>query len=264
MLLLEKMTVFAQLMRREAYVYRYRIPRYVINYLLIYPFLYSICFGYLQAQSYFGTQARQTGTLSFAGVGLIMMMITAYRSTFDLFHDLLDYKNVTYRMTILNPKLVLLQHILFGWMLSFMLMLPFYPIAATLAGHIFDTSHTNWPQLVLLLAVGSLTCVTYHLLAAIVLTRPEQISTFWFRGNFVMLVFGGAWIPHYVIQTVAPPIGYLSYVLPITYISDGLRQVIIGSNLFMPLSICIPMLACYSIIFMGACCYLFKKRIDHL
>lgn len=264
MLLRTKMTIFAQLMRREAYIYRYRIPRYVINYLLIYPFLYSVCFGYLQAQCYFGAQASKTGTLSFAGVGLIMMMITAYRSTFDLFHDLLDYKNVTYRMTLLNPKLILLQHILFGWILSFILMLPFYPTASILAGHIFDTSNTNWPMLVALLAIGCLCCVSYHLLAAIILTRPEHLSTFWFRGNFVMLVFGGAWIPHYVMQLVAPPIGYLSYVLPITYISDGLRQAIIGGEQFMPLHVCLPLLLAYSALFIGACWHMFKKRLDHL
>jgi len=258
----EKLAVFAQLFRRELFVYRYRLQRYFINYLLIYPFLYSVCFGYLQAKTYFGTSASTTGTLSFAGVGLIMMMITAYRTTFDVFHDLLDYKNIVYRVTVSSIPIALAQHLLFGWILSTLLMLPFYPTAYLLAGSVFNMSNTNWYALALIIIIGCLCCVSYHLLAAICLTRIEHTSTFWFRGNFVMLVFGGAWIPHYVIQTVFPAVGYFTYALPITYISDGLRQAIIGGPQFMSLSICIPMLLLFSCAFIKLSAYALKKRLD--
>ncbi len=254
--------LFLQLLRRECFVYRYRIQRYVINYLIIYPFLHSVCFGYLQAKCYFGLSASKTGTLSFAGVGIIMMMITAYRTTFDIFHDLLDYKNMVYRITVSSINIVLAQHLVFGWIASTLLMLPFYPVASLLAGSVFNMSNTQWPYLMLMIISGCLCCVSYHIFAAICLTRIDHLSAFWFRGNFVMLVFGGAWIPHYVIETLFPSVGMLTYALPITYLSDGLRQAIIGGPQFLPLSVCIAMLLLFSSLFIVASHVALKKRLD--
>jgi ABC-type polysaccharide/polyol phosphate export permease len=137
-------------------------------------------------------------------------------------------------------------------------------ISRILVGHVFDMSNIDWFSLFAVLAFGCLCCVSYHMLAAIILKRVEQIGTFWFRVNFVLLVFGGTWIPHYVMASIIPALDRITYLNPITYITEGLRQSIIGGSRFLPISTCIITLMVFSVLFTTLSCYALKKRIDHI
>lgn len=256
--------VFGQFFRRDLYVYGKQLNRYIINYVFIYPIIYSICFAFLQAKNYFGAQARELGTLSFSGVILLLVASTAYRSTFDTFFDLIGNKHISFRITLLNPRLLLLEQVLFASILTFCMTAPFYFISHLLVGHVFDMSHIHWPALLSVLAFGCVCCVSYHTLAAVTLKCIEQIGTFWFRVNFVLLVFGGAWIPHYVISSLMPTLGYITYLNPITYVTEGLRQAIVGGPRFLPISVCLCVLAGFSAMFILLSFHALKKRIDHV
>jgi ABC-2 type transport system permease protein len=258
------LSIFYQFFRRDLYVYSKQLNRFVINYVFIYPSIYAICFAFLQARNYFGDQAQQLGTLSFSGVVLLIMASTAYRSTFDTFFDIIDQKHISFCITLISPRLLLLQRILFASLLTFCLNVPFYFVARLLIGHMFDMSNMQWTSLLLILAVGSVCCVSYHMLAAVSLKCIEQIGSFWFRVNFVLLVFGGTWIPHYVIRSIFPVLGYLTYLNPITYITEGLRQSIIGGQRFLSILICVAALICFIVVFITLSFKTLKKRIDHI
>jgi len=259
---LNSLYIFGQFFRRDLYVYGKQLNRFVINYVLIYPALYAICFAFLQAKNYFGDNAKEMGTLSFAGVVLLVMSSVAYRSTFDLFFDLIENKHISFRVTLLDPRLIMLEHFIFASLFTFILCAPFYLISYILVGHIFDMSHIHWLSLFSVLALGSMCCVSYHLLAAVILKRVEQIGTFWFRVNFVLQVFGGTWIPHYVISAVIPALGYITYLAPLTYVTEGLRQAIVGGPRFLSLSTCMGALVLFTILFIALSFRALKKRID--
>lgn len=261
---LNSLYIFGQFFRRDMYVYGKQLNRFIINYVLIYPIIYAICFAFLQAKNYFGENAQEMGTLSYAGVILLVIASTAYRSTFDTFFDLIEHQHISFCITRLNPRLILLQRLLFASILTFCLTAPFYLISRILVGHIFDMSHIHWPSLLSVLALGCICCVSYHMLAAVTLKYVEQIGTFWFRVNFVLLVFGGTWIPHYVISSVIPTIGYLTFLNPITYITEGLRQSIVGGSRFLPIHTCLIALTLFSVVLIGFSFHALKRRIDHI
>ena len=88
--LLNSWYIFGQFFKRDLYVYGKQLKRFIINYVLIYPVIYAICFASLQAKNYFGEHAQEMGTLSFSGVVLLIMASVSYRSTFDVFFDLIE------------------------------------------------------------------------------------------------------------------------------------------------------------------------------
>ena len=257
-------TVFAQLMRRDVYVYGKQWKQLLINNVLIYPIIYSIAFAYLQSRAYFGNNAESMGTLVFAGNIIIPLMNNAFFIAFDLFFDLLHSRHITYQITVLNPRLVLLQRLLTTWLFCFILSAPFYPIAKLILGNKLNTTHTQWALVMIIIAAGSFCCASYHLLAACIIKRPYQINTFWARINIPMFTFGGFFIPRYIIESFSPILGALLYLNPAVYITDGLRQALVGGPHFLPIWLCTGVLIITGCICFFITCYCFKKQIDHI
>lgn len=256
--------IFVHFIQRELFVYSKQLKRYITNYVVIYPFLYAIAFAYIQSRAYFGQQDVSMSTLLFAGNIIIPLMGTAFHITFDVFFDLLGNKFITYQTTILHPRLVILARILFAWILVFCLMLPFYPLGKLFLGNFLDTSATNWFYVAIILLASSLMCVSYHMLAAVYFTRTSQIELLWARINLPMFTLGGFWIPRTIIYEFSPTLGTLLYLNPAIYVTEGLRQAIIGGSQFLPLWLCLSALFGFSIVFILLTWHAFKKRIDHI
>jgi len=256
--------IFFHCMHRELCVYKPQLTKLLINNTLLLPIILTLSVAYLQARSFFGDDARTMSTLIFAGNIIIPLMTTAFTIMFNLFFDLQGPKYITYQMTILSPKLVLLQRLLFGWLLAFTLTLPFYPVGKLLLRTHLNTAHTNWPAVFAMVLTSTLFCTSYHLLAAIYITRASSINTFWARINGPMLSLGGLFIPLFTMQQFSALFGTLIYLNPAIYITDGLRQAIIGGNQFLPLWLCMSVLTGCSVVCFVLSLMVFKKRLDHI
>lgn len=256
--------IFAHCMHRELCVYQSQLKKLFINNTVLLPIILTLSVAYLQARSFFGTDAHSMSTLIFSGNIIIPLMTTAFTIMFNLFFDLQGPKYITYQMTVLSPRLVLLQRLLFGWMLAFTLTAPFYPIGKVLLGSELDTAHTRWPAVLGMVLVSTLFCTSYHLLAAIYITNPATINTFWARINGPMLSLGGLFIPLCTMQQFSVLFGNLMYLNPALYVTEGLRQAIIGGNQFLPLWVCVLVLTTCSITCFVLSMMLFKKRLDHI
>jgi hypothetical protein len=257
-------SVFVQYMRRELYVYKKQLPQLLVNHTLILPVMFSISIAYLQARSYFGANAHGMSTLLFSGNIIIPLMTTAFSIMFALFFDLQGPRFVTYQITMLNPRLVVLQRLLFGWLLTFILTAPFYPIGKLLLRTELNTANTSWPAVFAMVLVSTLFCTSYHLLAAIYITNPASINMLWARVNGPMLSLGGLFIPFFIMQQFSALFGKLMYLNPGIYITDGLRQAIIGGEQFLPLWLCMGVLTGCSIVCFMFSVVVFKKRLDHI
>lgn len=166
-------------------------------------------------------------------------------------------------MTVLKPQLIIIEQILFSSFFTFFIMIPFFPLARIFASSYIDLSNVSWPSLYLTLYCGSLCVSAYHKLAAVLLT-VEKIGMFWTRINHVLLVLGGFWIPLYTMRAFSPTLGFVLRFNPVVYLTEGLRQSIVGGNDFLPLSQSITALLILTVIFTILACYFFKKRVDHL
>ncbi len=257
--------IFYQFLIRDTYVHiRHHWNTILLNHVIIYPMLYSISFAYILTNAYFGADHVSTGTMLFAGNIIIPMIVSAYKITFDLFFDMQNNRFVDYQIILLNPKLLILERIFFAWLFTFCTSLPFYPIAKLLIGSNLDFSNTNWIQVILMLALGSLFCVSYHQLVSCMITRRDQIGILWSRVNDIFISFGGFWFPLAVMYVYWPAFGTLMYLNPMIYVTEGLRSAILGGNEFLSVYICAPILFSMSMICIVFTCSFFKKRMDHI
>ena len=233
-----------------------------INYALIYPTVFAIQTGYLQATSYFGGGDPQINTVLFAGTILLIMMLFTYKQNIELLFDLEQQRYVDYQITLLNPFLVLLERILFTGLYTFLIALPFYPVAGFLLPSLVDLSNANWLHVALILFAGSLCLSAYHLMAACMLKRSSNISSLWNRANNVLITLGGFWIPWYVMYQYSKTLGYLVYLNPAIYLTEGLKGAVTGNPIFLPFGLCLAMLYLFTVLFTGLCWLSFKRRVD--
>jgi ABC-2 type transport system permease protein len=123
--------------------------------------------------------------------------------------------------------------------------------------------HVAWPSLFLMLYLGCLCCAAYNKLAVMFL-RIKTLSSFWVRFNQPLQAFGGFWIPSHIIHTFSPALGYLVRLNPLMYLTEGIRQALIGGPDFLPIWQCASALLFMSIFFSALACYFFKNRVDHI
>lgn len=254
--------LFLQFLYHDFYLQKQQLLNHVINYSIIYPALYTFCFAYLQTQIYFHGQT-QIGAMVFAGTCMVPLLVLTFHITFDLLFDLEKNKHTYYQITAINPRLLLVEQILFSSLFTFFIMIPFFPFARIFASSFIDLTNIHWPSLFLMLYLGALCFSAYHKLAAVILS-VKKISMFWTRVNYILLILGGFWIPLHVIHQFSPVLGFLVRLNPILYLTEGLRQSIIGGSRFLPLTQCASALFVLSIIFTLLSFHFFKKRVDHI
>ncbi len=256
--------IFLQFLKRDAYVHLKNIRLYIINYIFIDPILWAFCFAYLEQQVTFGTGNPQAGTLLFSGCILIGLLVVTYKTTIGLLYDLETDRYIDYQISILDPRLVLLERIIFTSLLTFILFIPFFPVGKLVAGNYFITTNISWFKLYCIIYLSGLVCTTYNILAVCVLKNSRSITNFWTRVNMPLMNLGGLWIPLAVFKAYSPVLGYAVLLNPFIYITDGMRSAILGGPNFMPFWRCASMLLLFSIIFTVTACHFFKKRIDHI
>ncbi len=260
----ERIRIFFAFLKRDFYVYFKRIHTYTINFVILYPLTYIISFAYIQAKVYFGTENVTQATIFFAGNVILLIMSLAFEFTITLLFDLENEHTTDYRITILDPWLVLVEHVTFTTLFSFILLLPFFPITVLCLQNNFDSSHISWPLLFLMLFLSCLCGAAYHILVACALKNSKQIVHFWMRCNLPLITLGGFWTPWYIMNQYSHTLGILSLFNPLLYATEGIRQAIIGGNMFLSASICAIVLIIFSFVFTGVALYLFKKKVDHI
>ena len=249
-------------MRRDYYVQCQHIYRYIINYALIQPLLWSLITGYLQANTYFGSSDIVQNTILFSGTIVVTIIIVTYTQAIELLFDFDGDCYVHYQITILSPILVLIERILFSSLMCFLMVAPFYPISKLILQNYIDTSNTNWLLVMAILYFASLCFSAYHTMAACILKSASSIDSLWKRFNAPMIDLGGMWIPWMVMYTFSPILGYLTYLNPLIYVSEGLKQAIVSGPQFFSIALCIPVLLLFTILFTIGAWHFFKKRTD--
>lgn len=265
MMLLTTFSLFFRFMQRDLYLYKNRIIQYVVNYAVIYPTIHALAFGYLQSNAYFGSNASDMGTILFTGNFLIVIIILTYKLSIELLFDLEGDRSIDFQITILNPRLLIIQKIIFSTLFSSIILLPYFPIAKLLLGHLFVSANTVWPYLLCIQIASCLLCSVYNHLIACLLPDSNSIGFFWRRINTPLVtILGGFWIPWYALRNFSPMLGILTLANPFIYITEGIRQSILQSDRFLSFGVCLSMLLLFSLILTLWTFYAFKKRLDHI
>lgn len=264
MIIGRSLTVFLQFLRRDFYIYSKQIKNFLINFGILRPLFFSFSFAYIQANIVFKTQQSKFVTVFLIGNAMTIIMILTFTLASKLLFDFEQNRFIDYQISILHPRLVILEQILFYSLFSFAIMLPFFPITKLLLRDSFQTTLTSWPQAFLILYLGSLCCAAYHLLAMCIMKGSNSIVTLWMRINIPMFILGGFWVPLHVIHKSFPSLSFLTYFNPIIYITEGLRSAILGTPEFLPVGACALALLGFSVVFTLLTFHFFKKKTDHI
>lgn len=255
--------VFLQCMRRDWYVYSKQLWTYFVNYIIIYPLKLGIFFAYLQKNIYFSTQDAQQGTVLFIGSLIIPLLVVAFTVTVDLLFDIEGDRFISFQMNNLNPRLILLERILFAGAFTFILVVPLFPIVAFFAQSHLVTDHTSWIKFICIVAASSICCASYNVLAMCLLS-VKRMRIFWSRVNAPLMNLAGMWAPLFAIKQFSPLLGVIAYANPLLYMIEGMRRASLSSDQFLPFWLCMLILCLFSCVFMVLACYFFKKRMDHV
>lgn len=259
----QSMHIFLQLMRRDIYVYSKQFKTYFINYVLIYPLKLGIFFAYLQKNIYFSSQNAEQGTMLFVGSLIIPLLVIAYTVTCNLLFDIEGDRFIAYQTTILHPRYVLIQRIIFAGMFTFILIMPLFPMVKLFVGNNLMTDNTSWIKFTCMIAASALCCASYNVLAMCILS-VKRIGIFWTRINAPLMNLAGMWAPLIAIKEFSPFLGIIAYANPLLYVIEGMRQAALGSSIFLPFWLCITALLLFTCIFSLLSWHFFKKRLDHI
>lgn len=255
--------VFLRFLQRDIYSYRHRISTYLINYAIIYPVLYAFAIGYLQSNSYFGNNPLQGSSLLIGHI-LIIILVFANMLNIGLLFDFENQRFIDYQVTLLHPRLILLERILFASVFTFAISMPFFPIAKWVLGDAFVTTYTSWPKTYFMLYVSSLLCATYTQFMVCIIPSSRKLRSYWMRINFVLNTLGGLFIPWFVINKLNLTLGYITLLNPFLYITEGLRQAILAQPEYLSFWLCISILLAFATAFTLLSFHYFKKRVDHV
>lgn len=256
--------VFAQFFYRDWYVYSRQLGQFLGNYSIIYPLTFAFSFGYLEAHILFPSQSTYIGTSIFAGNLLLMILLFTYKLTIPLLYDLEGDRYINYQMTLLSPKIILVEKIIFSSFFSFISLCPLFPITKLFLGDHLYTLNTSWGYLFLVLYFACFFLSTYSIFIACYIKNINSISRMWKRINLPLLFFGGFLIPWYVMNEYSPIIGTISLFNPFLYVTEGMRQAILNNENFFSISISVSGIIGASLLFILAAFYYFKKRVDYV
>src|SRR5690349_11006224 len=122
--------IFLQFLWRDCYIFKKRVMPYIINYGIIYPLIYALCFGYFGPLVSWGGGYPERTTIAFIGCASLLIQILAFMVNIDLIFDLEGDRFVEYQVSILPPVLVLLTRLFFSTFFCTIFVLPFYPLCA--------------------------------------------------------------------------------------------------------------------------------------
>lgn len=266
----QALTIFLRFLQRDLYIQRKYLNIYLINFVIIQPLIFAFQFAYLQSKIFFGASATtpealtRISTIMFVGNILFIIMPLTYRLAVPLLFDFEGQRFVSYQLLLLNPRAVLLERIASATLITFGIIVPFYPLIRFLFPAQLDTSNTSWSLVMLLLLLASLTCCSYHYFVTCFLKKASQVVRLWPRANIPLALLGGFVVPLGVILQASPTWGRLVFLNPLIYITEGLRRAFTGSDEFLSVEICIVALLGFSFVFTVLALHYFKKRVDHI
>ena len=256
--------IFWQFCKRDMHVYRQRVLNYSINEIIIRPFMFGIAFGYLLPNLSITGRLASHGIL-FIGTIVYVLMSLASSIIIDLWIDIDGPQHCTYQMSMLSPHLFLAQKLLCGTVVIFLCAIPVYPLAQILLGNPFpQLTLLRFPLLLLLLWCASLLIITFTCASLLFVQHLTQMRKFWRRWVHVLANFGGVVVPQQALITIIPLLGYFTYANPLMYITEGLRQVLIGGPTFLSAPMSLAGMLVSTVLLFVIAFYKLRSRLDPL
>ncbi len=254
--------IFGQFYLKDWFVHLKKIKDYISSYCFFLPLTYSIGFGYIMPNSTFHNLGFPP---SFVLIGslTILFITNTVPINLDFLMDIQSDRYIEYQMSLLRPRWLLLERILFSTSLMSCIMFTFFIMCKLFLGSWLSIENLSLTKLLTTIVLGSLWGSSYIVMSYSIMGNTTYISSWYRRCNFPMIVLGGLWMNWATMYKFSPLLGYISLCNPLIYISEGLRCAVFGQAGFIPFWICSLALLAISILFYFITLIAFKRLVDH-
>jgi len=259
----QSLSIFYAFLRRDFYNAWKTTKDIAFNWAILVPVMYVCMNGYIQPGVMLG-KTSQLNMVMFIGSILLSVQVLSFKASIELLFDLLGDRFIDYQLTLLSPRLIIIERIFFATCYTFALLLPYYPMSKLLLGDLFNTQATSWPAVILVLTASAFLISAYNIFICCILNAPHELRKVWVRINNPLFMLGGFWAPWYVVMKASPILGYLSLANPFMYMSEGLRSAFLGTPDFFPVPLCVAVLLGLGCVFTFLALRQFKRRVDHI
>lgn len=248
---------------RDYIVHKESFKANLINYGILWPITFGFSFAVLRKNIFFAsTQNEYFGSIVLVGSIVVPMMVVGYFVTFELMFDLESRKHVLFQTSIMHPRLVLFQKLIFATLYTFCISMLFFPASTVFLGNNFVIQSPAWIKLTLFMFLATFTMCAIQQTCAILL-KMQQLDAFWIRFNGVLMNMGGAFV------TTSPllrtPIGgKLLFFNPVLHMTEGIRGILYPGNTIINVYICTTYLCIVAVVTILIGWHSFKKRVDHI
>ena len=255
------MQQISTLFLREWYRVRSGLFDHMLNFFVIWPFLFGVGSGYIAPLTYFGVNPYKATTL-FVGMVLMQLVIVAYDGAMLILSERIGSKVLQYHTLSSSLKTVFLVRAGFSVLFTMFLMLPFLPVVRLMLGSYFHAVNTSWPLVLLATSLGSLLSVSYALILSSLITDMTEGMNMWIRFIEPLMWFGGMWVPLFAMHKALPLAGALARFNPFMYVTEAIRFAVLGDAIYTPIWQCSLIILSASTLFFIISYHLLKKRID--
>lgn len=260
----ESWRLLCTLMHRDVLVYRSRFIPFIIQYSVIYPLLYGICFGYLMPKVGMGPTATMASSVILVGTICAALPAVGFAFLAEFIFDFERNRLLEFCITRISPRLYVLQKIVTGGLFTFLCLFPYYVVMKVMFWNFFDLSQASFGAAVLVLLLASLYQAALLVLFASYSKSATTIRYFWRRMNYPMMMLGGFLTPWFVMNKFSQTLGYLVLANPVLAVTEGLRRALLGGDQFLALWQAVGVL----VVVIGGCTVLalrfFQHKTDHI
>ena len=252
------------LMEREWYRVSADLVRFILYQVIIWPVLFAVSTVYFSGLSLFGEQSAMQATTMFLGVALMHYMVISFYQTFPFLKERTIQHIVQYHVSVTSYASMFWARYLFGVLFAYLLSVPYMFIAKLVLGDRLYTVHLNWFLLVGMQFILTAFLVAYIFLCIGTLTSMNNVGSTWKRVLEPLMWIGGMWAPGYAMCQAFPRTAFLIKLNPFYYATEAIRQVVLRSDKFLPLSISCTVLVGMTVVCVAASYFVMRHRLQML
>ena len=230
-------TIFWALLARDIKVLKSRLCGLIIDSLILVT-IAVLVFGNLFPMM--GMPAKLIAPV-FIGNSLCFFLVSlGYNWALRMAYDLKFDRFIDYFQTLALPKSWLFVYFITSFIIEITIVtLPMITIGIIALGSNFGPINGSWLAFLSMYFLALLFCVLFFLGSAFVYDYQWFRNNMWPRRIMPFFLLGPAFFTFKTIATIAPVMGKLLFLNPITYVIEGLRVSLLGGTEYVSLPICL-------------------------
>lgn len=198
-----------------------------------------------------------------AGLCASAGLFEVWPSAVNIISDLDGDRIINYHLTLPMPSWLFFMELICSYAISSAALSIFVvPFSKIILWNRFDLSNFHLGKFILIFTLTNIFYAAFTLFIASLVSGMKKIGTMWMRLVYPLWFLGCFQFSWLVLFKQVPILAYINLFNPLTYIMEGIRSAILGTEGYLPFSACLIMLTIFTIMCIVIAIKRFKKRLD--